>query len=288
MSEVAETADFDTEFDAAREADLQDETGVDAEATEETEEPAEDAETEEAAEPAPKAEEADKLTKAVKNLDRALKAERREKREMADKVAQLEARINAPAKTDSPEAMPDPNEDPIGWMRAAQKLIDTMQAQERQQTERSQQQTASQREFQRLNDAVGEAEADFKDEHPDYDDATKHLKQSIRDELEELGLADAELDAEFQKRVLGIATRAIQAGKNPAEVAYNLAKKRGFGVDKAATKLQTIAKGQSSARSMPAGGRPSGHLPVAEGVKLKGAAFDSWFAAESKRQRAAG
>jgi hypothetical protein len=287
MSE-AEATDFDTEFDAAREAEEADEAGLEQEGEEAAEEEGEEPEAE-AAEEQPKAvADAEKLSKTVKNLDRALRDERRQKRELSDRLAQLEARVSAPqpqAQAD-PGAMPDPNADPIGWMQAAQKLIDRMQQQDSEQAQRSQAQTQQQREFQRLNEQVTEAEADFKAEHPDYDDAAKHLKQSILDELGELGLAGGDLQAEFQKRMVGIAQRALAAGKDPAEVAYNLSKKRGFGVDKAATSLQKIARGQQTARSLPSGGRPNGHLPVSEGVRLKGAAFDKWFEAEKRKQSA--
>lgn len=285
MSE-AEATDFDTEFDAAREADEADETGVEQDG-EDGQEEGEEPEAEAQETPPRAVQDAEKLSKTVKNLDRALREERRQRRELEARW-ETERAKPAEVKPADADAMPDPNADPIGWMQHAQKLIDRMRAQEAEQTQQSQAHSQQQREFQRLNAQVQEAEADFKVDNPDYDDAAKHLKQSILEELGELGFTGGDLQSEFQKRMVGIAQRALAAGKDPAEVAYNLSKKRGFGVDKAATSLQKIARGQQTARSLPSGGRPNGHLPVSEGVKLKGAAFDKWFEAESRKQRAAG
>jgi hypothetical protein len=280
MAEAAELSEsngdsFDAEFEAAREAeaDEQDETGIDDGGEDE-------GEGQEAPKPRAVAD-AEKLSKTVKNLDKALKAERREKRELAATVAEIQAQLKArpAAPASAAVAEPDPTEDPIGWMNYARKRLadfDTNATNTQRQQEATQ---AQQRQFQTLNAAVQEAEADFRADHADYDTAAKHLQASIKEELAEQGFTGAALNAEFSKQMIGIATRAIAAGKDPAEVGYNLAIKRGFGVDKTAASLQRIVAGQNAARSLgQQGGRNNtGALTVAAVSELKGAAFDAAF-----------
>jgi hypothetical protein len=59
--------------------------------------------------------------------------------------------------------------------------------------------------------------------------------------------------------LIGVVQRALQAGRDPAETVYNLAKKRGFasGTRQAEDKLQKIAD------SSRAGARPGGKPAVA-------------------------
>lgn len=291
MSEVAEVEGFDAEFDAAREADEQDETGLEVGAAEEGEQPGEeDAEQ-------PKGEQdPEKLAKQIVDTGRALKESRRTIRELKESQADLQARFEAAERRQAepavaakaPTAMPDPNVDPIGALEWMKGHFEQQDAAQKTQKAKQDEQTAQQRQTQALAQRMNDYETDFKEDHADYSEAAEHLKTTRLDELREAGFTGDDLNRALANDMFGIVTRAMQAGKDPAEVVYNLAKKRGFGVDKVATKLQTLAKGQQSSRTMPSGGRPSGHLPVDQGVKLKGPAFDKWYAAEAQRQKAAG
>jgi hypothetical protein len=289
MSETVEAEGFDAEFDAARDAEEQDETGVEAgadgtEGTEEGQEQARDVQ------------DPDKLAKQVVDTGRALKEARRTTRELKQQMEEVQAKleaaerrqVQAPAQTQAPAAMPDPNVDPIGALEWMKGHFEQQDAAQKTQAQRHADQQASQRQTQALAQRMNDYEADFKEDHPDYTDAAEHLKTTRLDELKEAGFTGDDLNRALAQDMFSIVTRAMQAGKDPAEVVYNLAKRRGYGVDKNATKLQTIAKGQQAARSMPSGGRPSGHLPVDQGVKLKGAAFDKWFDAERQRAKASG
>lgn len=289
MADAAElhddTADtFDAEFEAAREAEEQDETGLDEgegeEDGESTDEAPEDEPTAEAVSSATA--DAEKLSRRVKNLDKALKAERREKRELAATIAEIQTQLKAkPAAVANPEVEPDPTEDPIGWMNYARKRLQEFDNQSAEGARRQQTEQANARQFAALNARVNEAEADFRADHADYDAAAKHLQQSIKDELEEQGFSGQQLTTEFSNRMIGIATRALQAGKDPAEVSYNLAKKRGFAapVPEKSAVIERLQAGQRAAKTLTAVGARSntGELTASAVSNLKGAAFDAAF-----------
>ena len=287
MSETAEVESFDAEFDAAREAEAQDETGLDTEASGE-----EGGSEEAAAEPT----DADKAARQIVDTNKALKESRRATRELKERLAAAEERLERAERERTPpepkrqavEGMPDPNVDPIGALEYLSKRIQADEAAKAQTAQTTQAQQAEQKRIQAVAQRMNDFEADFKEDHPDYDAAAELLKTSRIEELKEAGFGGADLNRALAQDMFVIVQRAMAAGKDPAEVVYNLAKKRGHGVDKGATKLQTIAKGQQASRSLGTGGRPSGHLPVDQGTKLKGAAFDKWFEQEARRQKQAG
>jgi hypothetical protein len=78
--------------------------------------------------------------------------------------------------------------------------------------------------------------------------------------------------------MVGIATRALHAGKDPAEVSYNLAKKRGFTSGKPSAVIERLQAGQRAAKTLTAGAaRDNSQLTPGAVANLKGAAFDAAF-----------
>ena len=275
MSDVAESDGFDAEFEAAREAEYSPEA-IDAPVEGEAEQDSEG----EAEAPPPKPEKSE-AEKAASSLQKALKAERRERQALQAKIEALEQRATAPREPVSNpwEGIPDPNADPIGALEHIKRIADAQAEQQRQEQARSAQEAAMLRQVQTIADAMRDAEEDFRDDNPDYDDAVGFLRDQVMAELIDNGFSKSEALEKMNRDFLGLVPTALKAGKNPAEVAYKMAQKRGFkGLDKASAKIETIRQGQSAARSLSAGGQQAAKpLSVTAVGNLKGAAFDAAF-----------
>ncbi len=279
---------FDAEMEAARqEQDQEIDHGSDDEG--EVEKPAVSKDVE-------------KLERVAADKSRMAHAERRKRQEAEARATALEERLarlergNGGQVSDEIDfsKIPDVDADPIGNLEALRKLAVRMAEQQQQEQRQTQAQTAQQRQFQQINTRMQEYENDFREVTPDYDDAAKHFREARMQELEEQGYEGDELQKALTAELVGLVARAMQSGKDPAEVVYKLAKNRGFGasgatkLDKLPGKLQTIDRGQKASRSLSGmGGKTGdGELSAESVYKLEGAAFDAAFAklkAQAKR-----
>lgn len=229
--------------------------------------------------------------------NRAFASERRKRQEETKRRIELEERLDAleaatrNAKARPEEEIPDELEDPIAAIAALKKLLlDERKAKQETET-KTYAQTKEQRAAQEFGRRMADLENEFREGQSDYDDAAKHFAESLRNELTDSGVDDDDLDRAFGEELVKIARRAETAGKNPAEVIYNLAKKRGFGLDKANRKLDKLAEGQKAGRSI--GGSPSappkGELSwTAVAAMPRGQARDKAFAKLREQARRAG
>jgi hypothetical protein len=128
---------------------------------------------------------------------------------------------------------------------------------------------------QQLTVRAAAMEREFATANPDYDKASSHLFEMRRQELMAAGWTDpAEIQTMMANEATGLAARAIQQGRNPAEVVYQLAKLRGYvppaaesgnGAANGTTppggeaQLRTIAAGQQQARTV---GSMPGSVPA--------------------------
>jgi hypothetical protein len=112
--------------------------------------------------------------------------------------------------------------------------------------------------------AVASKEAAFAKEHADYYKAADYVAQVWREEFLEAGFDEAEVPKLVFGKSLGITTKATQAGKDPASVIYNLAKRAGFAAtqkeaskkEEGESKLKTIEKGMEAAKGNGGGSGP--------------------------------
>ena len=118
--------------------------------------------------------------------------------------------------------------------------------------------------MQQLTTRAAAMERDFATANPDYDKASSHLFEMRRQELVAAGWTDpAEIQTMMANEATGLAARALQQGRNPAAVVYELAKLRGYaaapdpaangggnGVVDPAAQLRTIERGQQQSRSV--------------------------------------
>lgn len=183
------------------------------------------------------------------------KEAKRQAAELQAKWEKIEARFN------TPEPAPiDPEADPVAALKALHGEFERMkgegaeQARQRQQAEQAQ---AMQREF---LGRYQSAAAEFQAKAPDFMEAYAHLRRDRADELAAMGFTDPGMrERIMEQEELGVAMQAFQAGRNPAEVMYTLAGRRGYKA-KAAEKaekqpdLATIAAGQKMAGTLSGSG----------------------------------
>lgn len=106
-------------------------------------------------------------------------------------------------------------------------------------------------------------EKEFAKEHPDYFKASDYVTEVWRDEFREAGFEEAEIPRLTFAKALGITSKAINAGKDPAAVIWNLAKRTGFAVKTpeepkkdGESKLKQIEKGLEASKGNGGGGGP--------------------------------
>lgn len=210
----------------------------------------------------------------------ALHESRMKEREWRDKAAQiekdaterfqkLEQRLERLVNPPSP--VPKFEDDPAGNLQHEIQSQKAELAALRETSEKSIKEQEVQRFEQQIATSTQAAEAAFAKEHPDYLAAVQHLQNIADKNLQMMGVEDPTVrQAQIRQDALAMSLKALQMGKSPAEVAYQLATNYGYKVassepkiaSDAAKKIETIAAGQKTA-SMPAGGTKQTTLTLA-------------------------
>ena len=152
--------------------------------------------------------------------------------------------------------IPDINTDPIGHFQAKQEMLERQLAEARQYQQRQMQMTEQQGHLQKIGAEVSRLEQEFTKSTPDYPQAQQHLFTTWANEAQVLGVSAEEAIKFYSMQIV---QRAAQLNKNPAQVAYELAKERGYGRDQArpvaqpaspkGPSLDTIQKGLAVSKS---------------------------------------
>ena len=184
-------------------------------------------------------------------------------------------------------SLPDTEDDPVGDIAGVKKALKLFR--QRQVAEAGQ--TAEQRQIEKqvtaLRDAMVEAEDDFKADHPDYTDAANFYRKARVDELTDAGYTGRNLDRKLADDLFGVVRMAIEAGLDPAERVYALAKRRGFKTGGKAADAKLDALRRSAETGIKPTGRPAaGVLSWSDVAKLDGAARDKAFAKLRERETA--
>ncbi len=216
----------------------------------------------------------EEMEKRYRALGRDVSAQRREIRELREALT----RGPAPTQTqqDALDEGPDPDVDPIGFIKFARAYMNDVRRSERETQRQAEAQNQQQAQLTQIQTRMVEYESDFRSDHPDYDEAAAHFRDERVKELREQGVSEGELGSQLRIDLMTTIARAIRAGKDPADIIYKLAKNRGFGVDPGEKKLDTIAKAATAGKSLSStsgGGRASGEITVEYVNTLKGQAF---------------
>ena len=225
-------------------------------------------------------------------------AARRDLREQRQEIRALREMITMKT-ADNPQAMreatkrapkPSIDEDPIAYMKWADGIIADIDAADEQKARAEQQANEQNGQIQQIARRMQEYEKDFRDDHPDYDQAAEHYRKMRAEELADEGVSGHEVGQALVSELVSVVARAIRAGKDPAQVVYSLAKKRGFGVDGSSKKLQTIERAQQAGKSLSqTGGRGGdGELTIEYVNTLKGKAFTDGVAKLKAQAKASG
>ena len=147
---------------------------------------------------------------------------------------------------------PDKATDPLGFItHTLEKLQSELAAIQTKGAEVTQQQTEQQQQAAVMNHLNSQVQA-FEKDHTDYQDAYKHLVSMRMQDFKDLGLNEQQCNQAMENEARGIMQRALVTGKNPAELAYGMAKRYGFVAKEPITvanvenKLETIKKGMET------------------------------------------
>lgn len=166
----------------------------------------------------------------------ALNAERQRVREMRAEMdamkAQLE-KLTAANPEPEPEPMPDAVMEPerfAEWMTKRQAEAGKPAEALAQEFEAFRAQQAAQSRHQRMLSETQRHEMAFVAQNPDYYDAFDHLRQARIAEMKAIapGATDEQIAQAISNDTMAILNNAAQAGTNPAETFYALAKIRGY------------------------------------------------------------
>jgi hypothetical protein len=203
----------------------------------------------------------------------ALREERERRKELTAKIdqqaammARLEGRfqqlLTPPPSQEQQQRAPTPDEDPIAVLRNLQQQHDQRTSWEQSQAARAQ-----------FEQAVASREAEFMKRTPDYADAAAFLQQRRAADLEAMGVSDPRQRAQvLYQEAAGMAMNAMQANKNPAEVAYGLARSWGYqpkgqqqqpGADQ---RIEMAQRAQAASGSLSAGGGRSTAPPSLDAI----------------------
>jgi hypothetical protein len=194
----------------------------------------------------------------------ALHEERERRKELQQELKQraeaekrLEERLNKLNEALFTPRQEEQYQDPVEKLaREIQELKQGTQ-QERQQKESESKQQQEHAKF--VNKYAASAEAFAKDK-PDFGDAYKFLLSARAEELRLMGLPPQEVNKSLVNEEMFIANRAYQDERNPAEVLYELARKRGYTGEKPKTdsKIEQLDKGLKAKSLGSGGGKPEG------------------------------
>lgn len=189
----------------------------------------------------------------------ALHQERERRKALEQRIAELEAASKQTQPAAEPD-MPDPIMDPKGFAEWQRGQFDAQQKRWRDQ----EQAQIEQQQRQHRQQIAAQYEQQFMQQTPDYADAVKHLHQSRLTELRMYGMTDEQISATIAQDANSLLDAAMQQGRNPAEVLYQIAKQRGWNTPAAApapavdpaAQIAAQAKAQANATTLSTTGGP--------------------------------
>jgi hypothetical protein len=161
------------------------------------------------------------------------------------------------------EEIPDPEKDIFAYVKYQAKLIEDLKAAQNQVQERTQQQEG----LAQLQKAYVQDAQTFAKDKPDFKDAYSHLANSRARELMALGYNEQQIRSQLTQEETHIVAQAFQQRRSPAAVLYEQALARGYTPKQAAAaaqainpaqKLETVARGQATQKSLSGAGGSSG------------------------------
>jgi hypothetical protein len=150
------------------------------------------------------------------------------------------------------QQIPAAETDPVGHLIRRVELSEQREAMRLQQ---EQQALQTQQQVQAISGLVAQSqrlEKEFETKQTDYADAIAYLTAGVGRELEASGYSPQERAQMIQEQGLGVAARALQLGKNPAQLLYQTAIERGYRPGRGTPRqaLERLSAGQQHGRSL--------------------------------------
>lgn len=180
--------------------------------------------------------------------------------EAQQRVAELEAAARAAKPPTNVDPGPDPNVDPLGAllhkMEQLNAQVDALKTHSTQSVQQQQQLAA----FNTFKENVNALKLSFAEQHPDFDAAYTHVRNQRIADLQAFGLNQQKINEILFREEVTLSENAINQGKNPAAVIYDMARRHGYAPpttpNPATTtpnqKIDQIAAAQAAARTVPA------------------------------------
>lgn len=166
--------------------------------------------------------------------ERQLAEERRSRQTLEERTNLILQRFAAPQQPAAPAGsglpeIPAFDQDPAGHILGQVRQQGAILGELVQAVTGQHRQSEAQAGVQQLTVRAAAMEREFAATTPDYDKASSHLFEMRRQELVAAGWTDpAEIQTMMANEATGLAARALQQGRNPAAVVYELAKLRGY------------------------------------------------------------
>lgn len=206
----------------------------------------------------------------------ALHEERQRRRELAEELRQaresqqalerrVEERLAALQKASEPQP-PAWEENPAEHLRHQVTQVAQQTQATQQQIQQWQQQQAEQARLHGLAQRIQSAEANFKAENPDYEEAIVFARDRRVAELQALGVDDDQARTQAARELYEAAFTFAQQGKNPAEIVYRVAQAKGYATKPQVTEADKFQaqKSGAAARGLGSGGQAKSNLTAAQ------------------------
>lgn len=203
------------------------------------------------------------------------------KAEQARREQIIEQRLAALVQAQQPQA-PAFDENPAEHLRQQLQTVQQSQQATAEQIQQWHQAQQAEAQRQQLAQRVAAVEAEFVQQAPDYEQALKHLASVRVRELVAFGNDEESARRQSVQELHQHAYWCAANGKNPAAIAYELAKARGYSSKPAAPSVadnfKVQQKGVAASRSLGSGGAASGKPSVEALLSMT----DEDFAAATK------
>jgi hypothetical protein len=209
-----------------------------------------------------------KSTEAELNTYRERMARAEERLAVLNEVLTQPAQANA-AQASQPEEEPDPSKDIFAAFEYERQKRRELEARIAERDQQSQ----SERQLSQLQNAYAQDAQRFMAEKPDFKEAYSYIANSRARELSALGYSQDQIRQQLTHEETNIVAQAFQQRRSPSAVLYEQAIARGYTPKQAqaiavqsnaAQKLETIAKAQTTQKSLSGAGGTAG-----EGLTLE-------------------
>lgn len=182
------------------------------------------------------------------------------RQQLNDLTGKLNKLLEEKERLEAPQA-PDLNTDPLGHMMFHIKNIsERIQSIEQGGTQKSQA-DEQQKQIEQLSNAVKSGVNEFKTANPDYDAASEFVTNRRLEDLRAMGMNDQQAIVQARTEFGNMAVMALQSGKNPAKVMYDMAGRYGYKKQEApppaGTKLDMIKEGQKASQHVTRSSQPA-------------------------------